>query len=168
MKTHAAIESSAKGHNRSLRMARLRRFTCGGPAAAVVVLAVLVSGCHPKRACDALPPLAISRGEGTDAEYMPGYPDQDIVVDGKPQASDESTESHRTYAMRWLQEHGEPPLVRLAGKGDAARCFICSAVTRNPVKRAKGGHRSRKASLGRASPEHGLTVRGWHGTLVSS
>jgi hypothetical protein len=118
-----------------MRRARLEQLACIGPAAEfvqkVVLVAAFVSGCHAKRfACDALPPLAISREEGTDAEYMPGYPEQDVVFAGKPYVSSYIAESDRIRMVGWLREHGEAPLVRLAGKGDAARCVHSNGYTR--------------------------------------
>jgi hypothetical protein len=118
-----------------MRIALFGHLLCIGPAAALVakglVLAALVSGCRPKRfACDALPPLAISREEGTDAEYMPGYPEKDVMVGGKPHLADHIAESSRIYTVGWLREHGESPLVRLAAIGNAARCVESKSYTR--------------------------------------
>jgi len=97
----------------------------------VGVVAVLVAGCHKPRACDALHQLAISPVRATDAEYMPGYPTEGVMSDASEFPSRGGIAHSQYYALRALREHGEPPLARLAGKGDAARCLCEPGLTRH-------------------------------------
>ena len=52
---------------------------------------------------------------------MPGYATEGVMSEAGEHAP-RYGELSQYEALRGLREHGEPPLVRLAGKGDAARC----------------------------------------------